>query len=141
MPVDYSGKSLVKKLGIKPDSSIDFVREPSTYLSALGELPEGVKISPRKAHLDLVHLFAKERVALENELPKAKARTKMDGAVWVSWPKKSSKIETDLSDAVVREVGLANGLVDVKVCTIDESWSGLKFVRRLKDRCASSIGG
>ena len=84
--------------------------------------------------MDFVQLFATERASLEREFPGLKARLKPDGMIWVSWPKASSRRQTDLSDRVVREVGLKNGLVDVKVCAIDDSWSALKFVRRLKDR-------
>jgi hypothetical protein len=79
-------------------------------------------------------LFVAERTRLEKELPRMKASLRQGGMVWVSWPKKASSLQTDLSDVVVREVGLNNGLVDVKVCAIDDSWSALKFVRRLTDR-------
>ena len=84
--------------------------------------------------LDFIQLFAASRAELEAEFPRMKQTLSQDGMLWVSWPKRSSKVETDLSDNVVREVGLDNGLVDVKVCAVDQTWSGLKFVRRLKDR-------
>ena len=86
--------------------------------------------------MDLIHLFARDRATLERGFGGLKAVLKQDGMIWVSWPKRSSRLDTDLSDGVVREVGLENGLVDVKVCAIDESWSALKFVRRSEDRHA-----
>ena len=131
----------MQKLGIKKGDSLAFVNAPDGYRGLLGKLPDGTTvIKGPKGELDLIQLFARDRATLEEELPGWKARLKQDGMIWVSWPKSSSKLSTDLGDGSVREVGLKNGLVDVKVCAIDESWSALKFVRRLKDRRASSIG-
>ncbi len=101
----YSKKSLAQKLGIKDDSTLALLSPPPGYHRTLGKLPRNVRRSE-----------------------------KLEGSLWMSWPKGSSKVETDLSENVVREIGLRNGLVDVKICAVDETWSGLKFVRRLKDR-------
>jgi hypothetical protein len=131
----YSGKPLAQKLGIKQGYALAFLNAPADYDLLLGKLPDGVTVVRElKDELDFIHLFAMDRASLERELPRSKARLKQGGMIWVSWPKGSSKLKTDLSDGVVREVGLKNGLVDVKVCAVDESWSALKFVRRSKDR-------
>jgi hypothetical protein len=131
----YSGRPLAQKLGIKKGDAIAFANAPDGYDRLLGRLPEGAVVARElEGQLDFVQLFATERASLERELPRLKARLKPDGMIWLSWPKASSRRQTDLSDRVVREVGLKTGLVDVKVCAIDDSWSALKFVRRLKDR-------
>jgi hypothetical protein len=135
MSAGYSGKPLVQKLGIKQGHALAFLNAPEDYDRLLGKLPDGVTVVRElKDGLDFIHLFATDRASLEREFPRLKARLKQDGMIWVSWPKGSSKLKTDLSDGAVREVGLKNGLVDVKVCAVDESWSALKFVRRSKDR-------
>ena len=127
----YSGTPLVAKLGLKPgltvyvDGGPDHVGEllaGSTYTSRL----------PRR--IDVTLLFSTSRRRLEQRLPVALARTAVDGMLWVCWPKKASGMPTDLDEGFVREVGLATGVVDVKVCAVDATWSGLKFVRRLRDR-------
>ncbi len=108
---------------------------PEGYADTLGSLPDGVDVaSDLSLPLDFIHFFTSERGDLELRLPDLKAALKKDGMLWLSWPKKASKLPTDLTDNIVREVGLAHGLVDVKVAAIDENWSGLKFVYRLKDR-------
>jgi hypothetical protein len=131
----YSGKSLVDKLGIKPGMRLAIVGAPSGYRATLGALPPGVSVlaSPRGT-LPLIHFFTTKRSLLQRRFPALKRVLAQDGALWVSWPKKSSGVATDLTEDVVREVALAGGLVDVKVCAVDEVWSGLKLVRRLKDR-------
>jgi hypothetical protein len=135
MSAGYSGKTLAQKLGIRKGYTLAFLNAPDNYDRLLGELPDEVIVAVGvEMHLDFIQLFAMERASLERELPKLNARLKQDGMIWVSWPKGTSKLLTDLSDGVVREVGLKNGLVDVKVCAVDDSWSALKFVRRLKDR-------
>jgi hypothetical protein len=135
LSVGYSGKPLAQKLGIKKGYALALLNAPDGYDSLLGKLPNEVTvIQELKGELDFIQLFAKERTSLEKEFPRLKSRLKQDGMIWVSWPKVSSSLQTDLSDGVVREVGLENGLVDVKVCAVDESWSALKFVRRSKDR-------
>jgi hypothetical protein len=130
----HSGKPLPEKLGLKKGDALAFLDAPEGYDRLLGRLPDAVSVVRElKGELDFIQLFVTERTCLEKELPTTKASLKQGGMVWVSWPKKSSRLPTDLSDVVVREVGLKNGLVDVKVCAIDDSWSALKFVRRLKN--------
>jgi hypothetical protein len=108
---------------------------PRGYRTTLGALPDGVTVaaSPRGT-LPFIHFFTTKRALLERRFPALKRVLAQDGALWVSWPKKSSGVATDLTEDVVREVALAGGLVDVKVCAVDEVWSGLKLVRRLQDR-------
>ena len=131
----YSGTPLVKKLGIKPDFKVAFVNAPGNFLNQF-ELPTGVEVQSisRSSDLDFVLLFAKSRSILTNAFVQCAQKLKSDGMLWVSWPKRASGVTTDLNENVVREIGLAAGLVDVKVCAVDEIWSGLKFVYRLKDR-------
>ncbi|HNP06444.1 MAG TPA: hypothetical protein PKN99_02405 [Cyclobacteriaceae bacterium] len=88
----------------------------------------------KKGRADFIHLFVKEKKRFGREFLKLKTELKKDGMLWVSWPKKSSKVASDLDENIIRDYGLANGLVDVKVCAVDEVWSGLKFMYRVKDR-------
>ena len=131
----YSGTPLIKKLGIKPGFNIAFVNPPANFVAAL-DLPSETKVCSASSRrpLDFVLLFVKSKHELSDRFSPSSARLKPDGMLWVSWPKKASGVKTDLNDNVVRELGLAAGLVDVKVCAVDEIWSGLKFVVRLKDR-------
>jgi hypothetical protein len=131
----YSHRRLPDKLGIKPGFRIAIIGAPRGYRTTLGALPDGVSITtvPRGA-LPFIHFFTKQRTLLQRRFPALKRALAQDGALWVSWPKQASGVATDLTEDVVREVALAGGLVDVKVCAIDEVWSGLKLVRRLKDR-------
>jgi len=132
----YSGTPLLKKLGIKEGHQCIIFNEPELYWDWLNPLPEGVQIKskPVKQSIDFIHLFVKEMKIFEKEYVKHKSLLKKEGMMWISWPKKSSKVVTDLDEGKIRDFGLANGLVDVKVCAVDEVWSGLKFVFRLKDR-------
>jgi hypothetical protein len=131
----YSGTPLIKKLGIKTGFRLIFINAPSNYDEILGELPDGVEIKDEIEHpLDFVQFFTKERVELEIQFPILMQALSKSGMLWVSWPKKASKVLTDLNEAIIRDVGLDNGLVDVKVCAVDAVWSGLKFVYRVKDR-------
>ena len=131
----YSKRSLADKLGIKAGMRIAILNAPDGYDRTLGALPGGVQpLDALADNLDFIHVFVKERAALEVEFPKLKASLAPAGMLWVSWLKKSARIPTDLDENIVREIGLANGLVDVKVAAVDERWSGLKFVYRLKDR-------
>lgn len=131
----YSGKNLADKLGIKQGMRIAIVGAPSGYRTTLGKLPDGVAVtSSTGGVMPFIHFFTKHRSLLEKRFPALKRALALDGALWVSWPKKSSGVATDLTEDVVRAVALAGGLVDVKVCAVDETWSGLKLVRRLKDR-------
>jgi hypothetical protein len=130
----YSGTPLVKKLGIKPGANIVFINAPPDYASEL-DLPGDVTVNSRSSKpLDLAQLFVKRETELKRKFSEYAKRLGASGMLWVSWPKKNSGVSTDLSENVVREIGLAAGLVDVKVCAVDEVWSGLKFVFRLKDR-------
>ena len=135
MSAGYSGRPLAQKLGIRKGDVLAFSNATDDYERLLGKLPDGVIVArEQEGRLDFIQLFATERASLEREFPRLKARLEQGGTIWVSWPKASSRRQTDLSDRVVRGVGLKNGLVDVKVCAIDDSWSALKFVRRLEDR-------
>jgi len=125
----YSGKTIVQKLGIKPGFRIFVDGAPVAYGDIVGELPDEVTIVSRpKAPLDVVHLFATEAAGLAGRLRKYRDAIVPDGTIWVSWPKKASGVATDLSDVVIRDTALKLGLVDIKVCAIDDIWSGLKFV-------------
>jgi hypothetical protein len=135
MPAGYSTRSLPDKLGIKAAARVALVGAPSGYEATLGKLPPGViRAKALRGPLDLVQVFVKSRAELARRFPALKKALAIDGALWVSWPKKASGVATDLDENVIREVGLAQGLVDVKVCAVDEVWSGLKFVYRLADR-------
>jgi hypothetical protein len=131
----YSGKSLTQKLGIKPGFRIFTVGVSGAYDDIIGQLPADVTIAPRlKPPLDMVHLFVSEAAGLAKKLGACRDAIAPDGMVWVSWPKKASGVASDLSDVVVRGAALPLGLVDVKVCAIDEVWSGVKLVIRKRMR-------
>ncbi|MDZ7691645.1 MAG: hypothetical protein U5K69_11060 [Balneolaceae bacterium] len=135
MTAGYSNKPLIKKLGIKSGMSVMPVNEPEHYFELLGELPGKVKLV-RKSNpdpVDFIHLFAPDERTLHNQLPPLKLILKKKGMLWVSWIKKSSRRETDISESDVRNLGLELGLVDVKICAVDEDWSALKFMQRKKD--------
>ena len=130
----YSETPLVKKLGVKEKSNVAFVNAPDGYEKTL-ELPSVLIVSSRsKKPLDFVQLFVRTRHELEHKFPQYSAKLNPSAMFWISWPKKSSGVATDLTEDVIRAIGLANGMVDVKVCAVDDVWSGLKFVFRLKDR-------
>ena len=129
----YSGTPLVQKLGIRPGARFHIASEPAGFGSVLGPLPEGARPSAR-GELDFAMVFAKAIADLERRFVALRDRLAPNGALWVCWPKKTSGVATQLTENVVRDIGLEKGLVDVKVCAIDDTWSGLKFVRRLKDR-------
>lgn len=131
----YSGTPLPKKLGIKDGSRIVLINAPKDFESELGELPDNVEFIKRPTKsLDIILFFVLTERALARDFAKLAAKITANGMMWIAWPKKSSGVVTDLSEQRVREIGLNAGLVDVKVCAIDETWSGLKFVYRLKDR-------
>lgn len=137
----YSKRSLVEKLGIKANSSVLILNPPPDYARTLGPLPAGVRVAGKlAANLGFIHFFTEQRAALERSFPDLKKSLSFDGVLWISWPKGASKVKTDLNENIVREIGLANGLVDVKVCAVDEVWSGLKFVYRLTDRKSQNGG-
>jgi hypothetical protein len=131
----YSKRSLVDKLGIKQGYRVAIVGAPPDYAATLGELPPRVKLGRKlQAENDFLHFFTTSRRDLEQRFPARRSCLAQNGMLWISWPKGSSGATTDLSENVVREIGLRNGLVDVEVCAVDETWSGLKFVYRVKDR-------
>jgi hypothetical protein len=129
----YSATPLVEKLGIKADARLTFLDAPVEFASLVGELPAGAKMSARGI-LDFAIVFVTTRTKLEKRFEALIERLTPAGMIWVSWPKKTSGVATELTENVVRDIGLRAGLVDVKVCAIDDTWSGLKFVRRLRDR-------
>lgn len=132
---EYSGKPLIVKLGLKPTQKIRFFNQPDNYLDALGIKNLKIEnLTSKNEESDFIQVFVQGKQELESIFPLAKRVLASNGKLWVSWPKGKSKIPTDLNENIVREVGLSTGLVDVKVIAIDEDWSGLKFVYRLKDR-------
>jgi Protein of unknown function (DUF3052) len=141
----YSGTPLPKKLGIKPGFRLQLVSAPTEVKTQLSEALAScamVRDGKHKSNadgedrntLDFAMLFTKSQAELKREFRRVAKLLQPAGMLWVSWPKKSSGVASDLDDNVVREIGLAAGLVDVKVCAVTEIWSGLKFVRRVKDR-------
>jgi len=131
----YSGTPLVQKIGIKTGHRLLLRNDPPSFLSDLGRLPEGVATTDRVAgKANVAVYFTDKLAALERDFPALARTIEPDGMLWVAWPKKASGKPTDLTEDVVRRVALERGLVDVKVCAIDETWSGLKLVVRLKDR-------
>jgi len=127
----YSGTPLAKKLGIEPGTVVHSIGAPTHYRSLLEPLPEGVTFAPRRTgRVDLIHLFVTSRARLAHNLPAIRNTMRPDAAVWVSWPKRASGVATDVTETVVRELALPLGLVDVKVCAVDEVWSGLRLVVR-----------
>lgn len=131
----YSGTPLLQKIGIKPGHRLILHNHPSSFLQDLGGLPEGVnQTDGAVGTANVIVCFTDRRADLEKRFPVFSRKLVPDGMLWISWPKKSSGLATDLTENVVREVGLNCGLVDVKVCAIDDTWSGLKFVFRTKDR-------
>ena len=129
----YSGTPLVAKLGIKPGARTQFVNPPADFRETLGGLPDGVTPASRGA-LDFGILFVRKRADLTKRFPGLRDRLASNGMLWISWPKKTSGVASDLTENIVRTIGLELGLVDVKVCAVDATWSALKFVRRLRDR-------
>jgi hypothetical protein len=135
MTAGYSGKPLAQKLGIKGGHKMAVINAPENYEQILGALPENVvTIQSLDGPLDLVHFFTTERRELEDRFPALKQSIAKNGMLWISWPKGASGVKTDLNENIIREIGLKNGLVDVKVAAVDETWSGLKFVFRTEDR-------
>lgn len=138
----YSKTPLPRKLGIEPGMTVHVVNGPEHYDALVAPLPDGAQIEPSSAGTlpapaRFVHLFVPSRDLLERDLPPAKAALAKDATLWVSWPKKAARklgVETDVDEGQVRRAGLEAGLVDVKICAVDEIWSGLKFVYRLADR-------
>jgi hypothetical protein len=135
MSAGYSGTPLPRKLGIKPGARVAVLRAPDGFERTLGELPEGIVIRQRaQRRLDVVLAFFSRRAELERRLPALIAALDPAGGLWIAWPKGASGMPTDLTENIVRDLGVAAGLVDNKVCAIDETWSGLRLVYRLRDR-------
>lgn len=131
----YSQTPLIKKLGIKEDYYCYIADSPTAYFQWISPLPQGAVVKDRLVgQFDFIHLFVSNRKSLEKEFVLMQKHLKSSGMLWVSWPKKASKVPTDLDENIIRNIGLQNGLVDVKVCAVDDVWSGLKFVVRLVDR-------
>lgn len=127
----YSGKPLAAKLGIGPGAHVYVANAPDDFLSLLAPLPDGVSFDRRLTmSTDLAHAFFTRRAALAKSLPAIRRQMRPDAVVWVSWPKKASGVETDLTENVIRDVALPLGLVDVKVCAVSDVWSGLKLMVR-----------
>lgn len=135
MTSGYSGTPLAKKLGIKPPLTLVAVGAPREYRSWLGALPAGARIVSRAGtRLQAAHLFVTKRSVLKKNLATFRKQLEQAGFVWVSWPKKASKVETDITEDVIREEALPLGFVDIKVCAVSEVWSGLKLVIRKSER-------
>lgn len=135
MTVGYSGTPLAKKLGIGPGCEILAINEPPYYLELLAPLPADVSfVSASASSVDIVHLFTNSSNELRQMLAMAIGQIKQNGAIWVSWFKKAAKLPTEITEDTVREVAFPLGLVDVKVCAVDEKWSGLKLVIRKENR-------
>jgi len=127
----YSATPLVRKLGLKPGMRVHYAAAPDGFDELLGDVPDGVRVLARPApELDLVVAFVRSRSELVRKLPSLHARLRQNGMLWVAWPKRASNVPTDMTEDVVRDVALPRGLVDVKVCAIDDTWSGLKLVIR-----------
>lgn len=127
----YSGTPLAKKLGIKAGSRVLLAGEPDNYRKLVEPLPDGVTFDSRLSNsTDLVHFFSVKKAELAKALKSYRANLAPEGVVWVSWPKKSAKVPTDITEDTVRELALPLGFVDIKVCAVDDTWSGLKLVIR-----------
>ncbi|HEY0780610.1 MAG TPA: DUF3052 domain-containing protein [Gemmatirosa sp.] len=132
----YSGTPLARKLGLKPGHRAVLLGAPDGFAATLAPLPDGAIVASAPADaapsvgVDVVVLFGREAAALRTTMPALAAGLPRGGALWVAWPKRAARQATDLTDGVVREIGLGTGLVDVKVCAVSDVWSGLKFVHR-----------
>ena len=131
----YSGTPLPQKLGIKPGARLALVRAPVGFERALNPLPDGVRLRTQaRGAQDVVLFFATRRAELERRFDGFARAIAPAGGLWIAWPKRTACVATDLREGIVRELGLAHGLVDNKVCAVDDTWSGLRFVFRLSDR-------
>jgi len=133
--VGYSGTPLAKKLGFKEGFKVRIANQPDYYFDLLEDLPKIIEFSnEKKSKKDFIHYFAMQARDLEKDIVALKNEIVANGIIWISWPKKSSKIVTDITEDTIRNLALKSGLVDVKVCAVDEVWSGLKLVIPVKDR-------
>jgi hypothetical protein len=127
----YSGAPLAIKLGIRGGSKVCTAAAPTNYLELVSPLPSGATVKPRLSRdADIVHLFSKEKAVLARRLKALRATLKPDAVIWVSWPKKSSKVPTDITEDTIRSIALPLGFVDIKVCAVTDVWSGLKLMVR-----------
>jgi hypothetical protein len=134
-PAGYSGTPLAKKLGIKPGFHVKLINAPEYYFNLFTDLPGDLNFSDDiDTKKNLIHFFTKQEAEFISMLPLLKDQIKSNGIIWVSWPKKASKVVTDITEDTIRNYALKIGLVDIKVCAVDEIWSGLKLVIRVKDR-------
>ena len=135
----YSGTSLPQKLGIKPGMIVVAIDAPENYRKLLGQIPSGVNFAKRPVgNSRFVHLFVTRRSELANQLSILRRKIADDAVLWVSWPKRSSRVPTDVTEDVIRAIALPLGFVDVKVCAVDETWSGLKLMIRREQRTSTS---
>jgi hypothetical protein len=131
----YSGSALTQKLGIKPGARVALVRAPEGFAGALEPMPDGARLRQQaRGEHDVVVFFATRLAELERRFDTLARATCYAGGLWIAWPKRTAGVATDLRESIVREVGLAHGLVDNKVCAVDDTWSALRFVYRLADR-------
>jgi hypothetical protein len=131
----YSGTPLLQKLGIKPGARVALLRAPAGFERELGDLPEGVRLRTQaRGAQDVVLFFATREAELERRFDALARAVAPAGGLWIAWPKRTAAVATDLREGVVRDIGLSHGLVDNKVCAVDDTWSGLRFVYRLTDR-------
>ena len=134
----YSGTPFARKLGIKEDFKIRLVNQRQYYFQLFDDFRENVSIkTDKKSKKNLIHYFTKEASELIENINLLKNEIELNGIIWISWPKKASKITTDITEDTVRNLALKNGLVDIKVCAVDQIWSGLKLVIPVKDRIGS----
>jgi hypothetical protein len=135
MPAGYSATPLVRKLGIKPGFKMCVINPPDHYWQLLGDLPDYVSVRQlSEGSFDLIHFFTQDKAQLEARMSELRGCITPAGMIWVFWPKKASGVVSDVNENVVRDLALKNGLVDVKVAAVDDIWSGLKLVIRLRDR-------
>ena len=130
----YSGTPLVKKLGFKPGYTVWMANSPDGFEGLLGPLPENLTLTNQTSEADIALVFATTRPEIEEAFAEAKHKIPANGAIWVAWPKRSSRVATDLTEDVMRDLFLPTGMVDNKVCAIDDTWSGLRFVVRKENR-------
>lgn len=130
----YSSTPLAKKLGIKEGYKVKLINQPPYYFSLFTDMPAIVLLTDGETKKDLIHYFATEAKDLQNDILKLRNEIEENGIIWVSWYKKSAKIPTNITESLVRELALKNGLVDIKVCAVDELWSGLKLVIPVRER-------
>lgn len=130
----YSDTPLAKKLGIKDGFNIKLVNPPAYYFDLFTDLPANLYFVNDDTKTDLIHFFAISQDVYFRMLPQLKEQIKSNGIIWASWPKKSSKMATDITETIIRDYAIQTGLVDIKVCAVDEIWSGLKLVIPVKNR-------